>query len=170
MRAVTFVGPSGAGKTTLIESLCPILRRARRSVGFLKSDAHSFEMDHEGKDTDRVFRAGAERVAIASATEGALRFRLDRKDPMRLLEELFPACDLVLVEGFKASPLPKIEVRRDAAVPPVISASDATLLAVVSPFPDPRPPPRFDPGDVEGIARFLLAWARESVGRRPANR
>ena len=170
LKAVTFVGPSGAGKTTLIEALCPMLRGAGRRVGFLKSDAHSFEMDREGKDTDRMFRAGAERVAIASATEGALRFRLDRKDPGRLIEELFPACDLVLVEGFKTSPLPKIEVRRDAALAPVLASHDASLLAVVSRFPDPRPCPRFEPEDIDGITRFLLAWCGESVGRRPPNR
>lgn len=155
-RAVAFVGRSGSGKTTLIERLVPLLAREGHTVGYLKSTKHGFEMDRPGKDTDRIFRAGAERVAIASSAEGALRFRIDRKDPLQLLEEHLRGCTFLLVEGFKGFPLPKLEVRRDSADPPVLEAGDASLVAVVAPFPDPRPLPRFPPDAIGEIARFVL--------------
>jgi len=154
MKAVAFVGWSGSGKTTLIERVLPLLSGRGLRVGYLKSDAHRFEMDREGKDTDRIFRAGAERVAIASAAEGALRFRVARRDPMRMIEEFFGGCDLVLVEGFKDSPLPKIEVRRGGA--PVTEGAD--LLAIVSDDPDARPKPRFSASDAAGVAEFVGTW------------
>jgi molybdopterin-guanine dinucleotide biosynthesis protein B len=155
-RAVAFVGRSGSGKTTLIERLVPLLARAGHAVGYLKSTRHGFDMDRSGKDTDRIFRAGAERVAIASSGEGALRFRIDRKDPLRLLEEHMRGCTFLLVEGFKGFPLPKLEVRRDPRDSSVLDPDDASLVAVVAPFPDPRPLPRFPPDAVEEIARFVL--------------
>jgi molybdopterin-guanine dinucleotide biosynthesis protein MobB len=155
MRAISFVGWSGAGKTTLIEKLLPRLRERGLRVGYLKSDAHRIDMDREGKDTDRIFRAGAERVAIASAGEGALRFRLERRDPDRLLRDFFPECDLVLVEGFKDSALPKIEVRRGG--PPALPAGGHE--AVVSDEADEARIPRFSASDVEGIADFVARRA-----------
>jgi len=170
VKAVAFVGPSGCGKTTLIEALLPHLQERGLAVGYLKSDAHAFDMDRPGKDTDRVFRGGAARVAIASPEEAALRLRLVRRDPLRLVDELFRGCDLVLVEGFKSSPLPKVEVRRVAGAPALLPAGDPTLRAVVSPFPDPRPLPRFHPDDAAAIARFLLEGSWETVGGDPPTR
>lgn len=165
MRAVSFVGWSGSGKTTLIERLVPLLRARGLSVGYLKADAHGFDMDREGKDTHRIFSTGAERVAIAGPGEGALRFRLDRRDPLALLREHFPGCDFVLVEGFKSSPaLPKIEVRRrEPDRPPALEPGDPTLRAVVADFEDGRPVPRFAPGDIEAIADFVLGLRDSAV-------
>lgn len=157
--AVAFVGWSGSGKTTLVERLLPRLAAEPLRVGYLKSAHKGFAMDREGKDTDRLFRSGAVRVGVVSPTEGALRFRLRRRDPRALLAEHFAGCDLVLVEGFKESDLPKIEV---VAGEPALARGDPTLLAVVADAPDPRPVPRFRRDDTEGIARFVAEWR---VGR-----
>ena len=86
MKAVCFVGWSGVGKTTLIAHLVPLLELEGFSVGYLKTSHHGrFEMDREGKDTARLFSAGAQRVGIVSATEGAVRFRAAPDDRDRLL-------------------------------------------------------------------------------------
>jgi molybdopterin-guanine dinucleotide biosynthesis protein B len=157
------VGWSGSGKTRLLERLVPALRRRGHRVGYLKSDVHGFDMDREGKDTYRIFATGAERVAIASPVEGALRFRLERKDARALLAEHFHGCDLVLVEGFRDSDLPKVEVASGEAV---VEGDDPTLVAVVSEAGDPRPVPRFLPSDVEGLAGFVETTLIGRMGAR----
>ena len=145
-RSFCVVGWSGSGKTTLIERLIPLLPGR---VGYLKGHNGAFDMDREGKDTDRAYRAGADRVAIASPTEGALRFRLEARDPIQLLEEHFADCDLVVLEGFKSSPLPKLEVIAEKSV------NAHMAIAIVSDAPDPRDLPRFARDDVQAIARFV---------------
>ena len=150
LKAVAFVGWSGSGKTTLIRSLLPHLKKWR--VGYLKSDVHGLRVDPEGKDTDRVFREGAAQVAIVSPGETMVRFRSEERDPRRILEAHFTDCDLVLVEGFKDSDLPKIEVHQEA---PLLAPDDRTLLAVVRPESDPRPVPVFAPDDPAALARFV---------------
>jgi len=153
VRAVCFVGWSGSGKTTLIEKLVLRLQATGLVVGYLKTSHHGkFEMDREGKDTDRVFRAGAARVGIVSANEGAVRFRAAPDNPEALMAEFFGGCDLVLLEGFRGSTLPKIEVFRDA---PVLEAGDPTLRAIVSDSPVSRDVPRFARDDEEGMTRFI---------------
>jgi len=152
VRALAFVGWSGSGKTTLILRLLPLLRQRGHTVGYLKSDVHGFDMDREGKDTWRAFEGGAERVGIVSSTEGALRFRPRGQGIRSLLDEHFGGCDLVLVEGFKSSDLPKIEVVSGERLLP---DGDGHLKAVVCDPPDPRPVPRFARDDVAGIARFV---------------
>jgi molybdopterin-guanine dinucleotide biosynthesis protein B len=109
VKAIAFVGWSGSGKTTLIEKLVPLFQRDGRRVGYLKTDAHGFTMDVQGKDTARMFDAGAPVVAILGPDEAAIRFRpLDGYKLQELLDAAYSTCDLVLVEGGKNSPLPKI--------------------------------------------------------------
>lgn len=159
--AIAFVGWSGSGKTTLLERLIPHLSREGLKVGYLKSDVHGFDMDREGKDTYRAFESGATRVAIASPTEGALRFRLEAKDAGALLDEYFGACDLVLVEGFRGSDLPKVEI---VSGEPALRAGDPHLVALVCREPDARDLPQFAPEDLDGIARFVRERVLDRIG------
>ena len=153
VRAVCFVGWSGSGKTTLVQKLVGRLQATGLVVGYLKTSHHNrFEMDREGKDTDRVFRAGAARVGIVSASEGAVRFRAAPDNPEALMAEFFSGCDLVLLEGFRGSSLPKIEVFSDR---PLLAPGDPTLRAVISDCPDNREVPRFSRDDEEEITRFV---------------
>ena len=153
LKAIAFVGWSGSGKTTLLERLLPRLAQGGRRVGYLKTDAHGFSMDRPGKDTARLFDAGAPVIAILGPTEAAIRFRpSDDYRLEELLESAFGDCDLVLVEGGKHSALPKIELVQDRP------AATVGVLALVGAARDRRDLPRFDRDDVEGVAGFVEAW------------
>jgi molybdopterin-guanine dinucleotide biosynthesis protein MobB len=161
LKALAFVGWSGSGKTTLLLRLIPLLKARGHTVGYLKSDAHGFDMDREGKDTWRAFESGAERVGIVSRSEGALRFRPANQSIREILDEQFRGCDLVLLEGFKGSDLPKVEVVSGARV---VADDDPGLLAVVSDLPDPRPVPRFGREDISALALFVEATPVGTMG------
>jgi molybdopterin-guanine dinucleotide biosynthesis protein MobB len=94
-----FCGYSGSGKTTLLEKLTAILTDDGLSVGYFKHDAHKFVMDKKGKDSDRLFNAGVQALAITSPEQSAARFKSPDLDGDS--ERLFAECDIVLVEGYK---------------------------------------------------------------------
>jgi molybdopterin-guanine dinucleotide biosynthesis protein B len=110
VQAIGVVGWSGSGKTTLIERLIPALQARGLRVSTVKHAHHQLALDRPGKDSYRHAEAGAEEVVLA--TGGG--FALFSRTPPRLedvLSRLAPV-DLVLVEGFKSYPIPKIEVHR----------------------------------------------------------
>ena len=113
--ALSIVAPSGTGKTTLLEKLLTEFRARGLRVGAIKHDAHRFDIDHPGKDSWRLTRAGAEVMVISSKDQTAVVRQHPENEPN--LVELLAYCsglDLVLTEGFKRHPLPKIEVIRPA--------------------------------------------------------
>ncbi|MGE3608322.1 MAG: molybdopterin-guanine dinucleotide biosynthesis protein B [Bacteriovoracaceae bacterium] len=97
-----FAGFSGSGKTTLIEKIITSLSSSQ--IGYIKHDAHKFEMDHIGKDTYRQFKAGAQMVFINDPTHMALQIK---GNSFSLEKEYFQDCDFVIVEGHKYSEHPK---------------------------------------------------------------
>lgn len=162
---LAFVGPSGSGKTTLLEKLVPALRAEGLTVGVIKHDAHGFRMDREGKDTDRLFKAGADGVLIQSPTELAYRRAHDaRQDPARLAEQFFPDADLVLVEGGKDSDLPKIEVWNSAAHPAPLDPPPPGRVALIADTPEAAARasdlPAFTWDDIGPIRDFVLGLLR----------
>ena len=101
-------GWSGSGKTTLIESVLPRLCEKGLKVAVLKHDSHGIDVDRPGKDSDRLFCAGAD-VMLQSVEEGFLRIHESGTDALYpALDELIQRYDLVIVEGHKDTPLPKI--------------------------------------------------------------
>jgi molybdopterin-guanine dinucleotide biosynthesis protein A len=106
-------GWSGSGKTTVVEELARRLTARRLAVAVVKHDAHGFEVDREGKDSDRFFRAGAD-VVLTGPEEGFHRFH--RPGELHaLLQQLAPRYDVILVEGHKSTPLPrKVWLMKDA--------------------------------------------------------
>jgi len=105
---VACCGFSGSGKTTLIEGLVPLLRDRGLSVAVVKHDAHGVRLDHPGKDSDRLFRSGAD-VLLRGADESAVRWHPDSgPDLDRAIDLLGANHDLVLVEGHKRTSLPKL--------------------------------------------------------------
>jgi molybdopterin-guanine dinucleotide biosynthesis protein MobB len=115
MRVVGFAGFSGSGKTTLVEQVIPELRLRGLRVSVVKHAHHSFDIDHAGKDTYRHREAGAFEVVAASDRRLALIREFEQPAQLsvhQLLAELYQGVDWVLVEGFKDSDLPKIEVWR----------------------------------------------------------
>ena len=116
MKVFGIAGYSGSGKTTLIEKLLPEITRRGLKVSVIKHAHHGFDIDRPGKDSYRQREAGASEVMITSGQRWALLHEL-REEPEPSLKEYlarFSPCDLVLVEGFKNEPVPKLEVHRIA--------------------------------------------------------
>jgi molybdopterin-guanine dinucleotide biosynthesis protein B len=160
---ITFVGKSGTGKTTLLEQLIPRLKAQGLRLAVLKHDAHHFEMDKPGKDTYRFTAAGADVVTISNAE----KFAMIQQPPQELsLDEIIshlPAVDLVLVEGYKRNPYPKIEVHRACLRQPLLS-DPAQLLAVMTDEPLDTPAPQLDLADLDGCVQVILAHMRVRFG------
>ena len=98
-------GYSGAGKTTLIETLVRTLTSRGLAVGVVKHDAHGVTLDPAGKDTDRIFRAGAD-VLLDGPDQLLMRIHRRGDAPLAdTLQWLAPYFDLILVEGHKTTPL-----------------------------------------------------------------
>ncbi len=110
MKIVAFIGHKGSGKTQLICELIPILRARGYRVGTVKHVAPEVEPDRPGKDTHRHRLAGAERVMLFSDRHGALFWDHDGAELSGFLEKFLGDLDIVILEGFKRSPYPKIEV------------------------------------------------------------
>ncbi len=111
--AISIVGRKNSGKTTLIERLLPVLAGRGRRVATIKHDAHDFEIDLPGKDTWRHREAGSTTTIIGSSSKVAMVRQTEREaDLHELLRLVDRSYDLVLVEGFRRSPLPKILVER----------------------------------------------------------
>ncbi|MCX7896612.1 MAG: molybdopterin-guanine dinucleotide biosynthesis protein B [Rhodocyclaceae bacterium] len=160
MKAFGFAGYSGAGKTTLIERLIPRFNALGLSVSVIKHTHHHFDLDRPGKDSWRHRQAGAREVLLACDARWALLHEL-RDAPEPTLEEqlgrLSP-CDLVLIEGFKQTPVAKLEVFRPSLGKPPLWLDHPSIVAVASDVPIACPIPRFDLDDVAAIARFILDY------------
>ena len=109
---ISVVGKSDAGKTTLLEKLIRELKRRGYRVATVKHDAHSFEIDHPGKDTWRHAQAGSDHVVIASPARIAHIQRVKREMTLPEIAATIDDVDIILTEGFKRGPAPKIEVSR----------------------------------------------------------
>ena len=157
--AIAIVGNSGAGKTTLLERLIPALKQKGLRVGVVKHDAHRFDIDHPGKDSHRLTAAGADTMVITSAEKLAMVKRHTASPPIEdLLAPYFTDVDLVLVEGFRGSSLPKIEVHRKEFRRALIcrgERNDPGLAAVASDEPLDLDVPVLDLNDPEAIAEFI---------------
>ena len=133
---ISFIAHSGTGKTTLLTALISELKERGFRLGVIKHDAHKFEIDHPGKDSYRFTEAGADSMLITSASKLALVKRHQASPPVEeLIADYFPDVDLVLIEGFKQSSIPKIEVYRAGYSSHLIcrdERQDKTLVAVAS--------------------------------------
>ena len=166
MKIIGLVGWSGAGKTTLLVKLIPILVARGLTVSTIKHAHHAFDVDKPGKDSYEHRAAGAREVLVASAARFALMHELrgaPEPDLGTLLAKLSP-CDLVLIEGFKRDPHPKIEVHREANGKPYLFRDDPAIVALASDVAAPEGSvPRVHLDDADAIAALLIAHAM-SVG------
>lgn len=153
---IVIVGHSGAGKTTLIEKLLPLLNAAGLEVATIKHTHHQVPLDTPGKDSWRFKQAGA--AASMLVTPQALQLVADAAaphDPVQLAQRYLGDVDLVLAESFSDAPCPKIEVLR-AACSATPRCSDG-LIAMVTDVAGAHPQlPHFGLDDIEDIARFIL--------------
>jgi molybdopterin-guanine dinucleotide biosynthesis protein B len=158
MKVLGIVGWSGSGKTTLLVALLPLLRAQGLSVSTIKHTHHGFDMDRPGKDTYRHREAGAQEVLVASGTRWALLHEIQGEEPTLpyLLTKLEPV-DLVLVEGFKAHPFPKLEIHRPSLGKPPIWPDAPDIVAVASDEPlDPEGRTLLPLNDAAAVTTWLL--------------
>lgn len=163
MNVVVFAGSSGSGKTTLIERLIPAMRQRGQRVSVVKHAHHGLDIDRPGKDTWRHREAGAFEVVAASPSRLVLMREFEQRCEMsvhQLIAELYDGVDWVLVEGFRDSDLPKVEVWRAAAGKPALYPTDPFVAAIATDRPDALPEatqrPVLSLNDADAVARWLL--------------
>jgi molybdopterin-guanine dinucleotide biosynthesis adapter protein len=164
-----FAGWSGSGKTTLIERLIPHFVAQGLVVALVKHAHHEFEIDRPGKDSHRHREAGCQEVLITSTVRWALIHELRSAAELTLegaLARLSP-CDIVLVEGFKAAPIPKLEIYRESVGKALLHTGDPNILAVASDTKLSTALPLFALDDIDGIAAFARAHGRKIDATTP---
>ena len=158
MRIFGLAGWSGSGKTTLLAALIPELVARGLSVSTIKHAHHDFDIDRPGKDSWRHRQAGAREVMVASARRWALMREL-RGDAEPSLDELvrrLGPVDVVIVEGFKRHPHPKLEVHRPSLGKPLLYPDDPHIIAIASDEPFAAPLPLLSLADPAAVAGFML--------------
>lgn len=162
MRLIGFAGWSGSGKTTLLQRLIPALVARGLRVSTVKHAHHAFDVDQPGKDSYIHRAAGATEVLIGSAARWALMHEL-RGDPEPELSDLLAhmtRVDLVLVEGFKRGPHPKIEVYRAVIGKPLLHPDDPTIAAIAAEPLQSAPIPVVSLNDIDAIAALAIEHAQ----------
>ena len=162
MNVIGLAGWSGAGKTTLVTKLLPVLKARGLNVSTVKHAHHDFDVDQPGKDSFLHREAGASEVLVASSRRWALMHELrgaPEPDLCALLAKL-AHCDLVLVEGFKRDAHQKIEVHRAGNAKPFMFPNDPSIVALASDAPPPFGPlPRVHIDNIDAIAALVAASA-----------
>ena len=153
---VSIVGRSNTGKTTLIEKLIPELKRRGYRVATIKHNIHGFDIDHKGKDSWRHKKAGARLTVIASAHQVAVVEDVVRDYELSELRDRYIRdVDIILSEGFKINPHPKIEVFRSDLNHKFLCTKEDNLIAVMSDRPVERGVPCVDINDIEILANLI---------------
>lgn len=171
MKIFGIAGYSNSGKTTLTEQLIPRAVARGLRVSLIKHAHHEFDIDQPGKDSWRHRKAGAGEVMIVSGRRWALMHELrGAAEPSldELIAKLAP-CDLVLVEGYKSSPIPKLEVWRAANDKPRLPDHDSHVVALVTDSPAAAGESRLpvlDLDDPDAVLAWILdylAWPEDGA-------
>ena len=158
MKIFGFAGWSGSGKTTLIEQLIPRFAKRGLRVSLIKHAHHTFDVDQPGKDSYRHRHAGATEVLVTSSRRWVLMHELRGAHEPAFDEQIrhLAPCDLLLVEGFKHAPIPKLEVWRAETGEGLLHPNDPHIVAVASDEKIETKLPLLDLNDVDGIAQFIV--------------
>lgn len=101
-----------SGKTTLTNCFVQQLKASDYTVAVIKHDAHAFTLDHPNTDSYSFRESGADIVALSSSSQHAIM--VDQGITLKEMIEKLPATDVILIEGYKEAPFPKIVMVRDA--------------------------------------------------------
>jgi molybdopterin-guanine dinucleotide biosynthesis protein B len=154
-----FAGRSGAGKTTLLVEVIRCLRERGWRVATAKHDPHGHaSLDTEGKDTWRHRAAGARTVVLVGPREMACVSDVDEEPSLEAVRDRFAAgADILLAEGWKRAPHPKIEMARKALDAGLLLRGDPHVVAVAADFEVDAGVPRLDLNDPNAVADFIEA-------------
>ncbi|BDU71707.1 molybdopterin-guanine dinucleotide biosynthesis protein B [Mesoterricola silvestris] len=160
MKVMGIVGWSGSGKTSLLVQVLPLLRARGLRVSTMKHAHHRFDVDRPGKDSFQHREAGASEVLVVTSSRWVLMHE-SREEPEPSIESLIQRMtpvDLLLIEGFKTHPHPKLEIHRKSEGRPLLCPGDPDIVAVATdqPLPD-LALPQLDLNDPAAIADFILA-------------
>ncbi|SFC83436.1 molybdopterin-guanine dinucleotide biosynthesis protein B [Cupriavidus sp. OV038] len=139
MKVFGIAGASGSGKTTLLDQLIPRFVADGLRVAGIKHTHHGFDPDTPGKDSWRMRAGGCENVVLVGARHLTLMRHYPESKPSPEISEalavLPPETDLVLVEGYKWSDFPKLEVYRPAHGKPPLWRDVPGVVAVATDAP-----------------------------------
>ncbi|MGB4497921.1 MAG: molybdopterin-guanine dinucleotide biosynthesis protein B [Methylococcaceae bacterium] len=131
-----FAASSGTGKTTLLTQLIPLLKAKNLQIGVIKHSHHNFEIDYEGKDSFRLRHAGATPMVLVSKHRRVIIEEFDNQIEPTLENQIAlfnpTETDLILVEGFRNAPFPKIELHRTELNKPLLHLNDSHIIAIAS--------------------------------------
>jgi molybdopterin-guanine dinucleotide biosynthesis protein B len=158
MKIFGFAGWSGSGKTTLVEKLIPRFVQRRLRVSLIKHAHHHFDVDTPGKDSYRHRQAGASEILVTSSRRWVLMHELRGTQEPCFDEQVkrISPCDLLLVEGFKFAPIPKLEVWRQETGEALLHPNDPHIVALATDAKVETKLPVLDLNDDAAIARFIL--------------
>jgi molybdopterin-guanine dinucleotide biosynthesis adapter protein len=162
---IGIAGWKKSGKTTLVTRLIAEFTARGLKVATVKHAHHAFAIDEREADSAQHRRAGARQVAVVSSKRWALISELADETPEPELDEVLSwigPCDLIIVEGYKRAPIPKIEVRRSAAVSDVpLAATDPGVCGIAADYAvEERKLPVFHLDDTRRIADFIAETVR----------
>ena len=158
MRVFGITGRKNAGKTTLTEKLVAEFTARGYRVSTVKHAHHATDVDQPGRDSHRHREAGAVEVVLASSNRWALMHELRGDTPPELSDHLqvMSRVDLVLVEGYKLAPHPKLEIWRAANGADLLAPDHPTIELLASDQGDGGTGlPVLDPNDIKGIADYI---------------
>lgn len=172
---LAIAGFKNSGKTTLLCKLIRQLSDRGVRIGSLKHDGHDFEMDHKGTDTYQFQAAGAVSVMIQSSAKIAMIEHLQEKTPPSPIEciKRFREVDMVLVEGYKHEPLPKLVVARTREQLDGIEKMEYILAfcvehSLIRDLTERVAVPVFDLDDSVGITSFVYNWWQQLIDEKGA--
>ena len=159
---------SGTGKTTLLKQLIPILKAHGLHLALIKHTHHQFDIDIPGKDSYELRHAGAEQVMVASRRRWALMVETPNQVDDPRLDSLIQHLDsrelnLIMVEGFKHTAIPKIELHRPALKKPLLFPEDPHIIAIASdaPLTQQTGLPQLALNNPESIADFVMEFVQQ---------
>ncbi|MCL6477476.1 MAG: molybdopterin-guanine dinucleotide biosynthesis protein B [Peptococcaceae bacterium] len=167
---ISVVSKSNTGKTTLLEKVIKELKRRGVRVAVIKHDAHSFDIDHPGKDSWRHAQAGADIVVISSPEKIALIEKVEKELKLDEVISRVSNVDIILTEGFRRENKPKIEVYRSEAHRGLL-CEPHELIAIASDVPWDLGVPCYHIDDFMGIVgeieRYMKSYNISQGGVTP---
>ncbi len=162
---IGFSAWSGTGKTRILEAVIRILTEKGLRIGVIKHDVHGFEIDQPGKDSFRHRQAGAAAVVLTSPARTAVieETGIDLDQCIARIRDV----DLILVEGFKDAPIPRIGISRKATGKGLPCGPEAYIAVVTDDETLRTEGPRFGIDETEALADWIFRQVRGAAPEAP---